>query len=106
MKITDINVLVVNAKMRNWIIVKVFTDVPGLIGLGEATLEFQTKPVVEAINNLGSLLIGQDPRNIEKNWQIMYRHLFFKSGIVTMSAISGIDQALCCLLYTSPSPRD
>jgi galactonate dehydratase len=94
MKITDINVLVVNAKMRNWIIVKVFTDVPGLIGLGEATLEFQTKPVVEAINNLGSLLIGQDPRNIEKNWQIMYRHLFFKSGIVTMSAISGIDQAL------------
>jgi galactonate dehydratase len=38
MKITDIKTLVVNAQMRNWVFVKVETDVPGLYGWGEGTL--------------------------------------------------------------------
>ena len=80
--------------MRNWVIVRVFTDVPGLIGIGEATVEFQARAVVGAIEDLSQLIIGRDPREIEKNWQILYRHPFFKGGAVTMSAISGIDQAL------------
>lgn len=94
MKITKITTTVVNAKMRNWVVVRVYTDAPGLIGIGEATLEFQTRAVVGAVEDLASLLIGRDPREIERNWQILYRHPFFKGGAVTMSAISGIDQAL------------
>ena len=39
MKITAIRSLVCNARMRNWVSVKVETDQPGLIGWGEATLE-------------------------------------------------------------------
>src|SRR5437763_5079318 len=38
MKITAIRTVVVNARMRNWIFVRVETDVPGLHGWGEATL--------------------------------------------------------------------
>ncbi|MCR8723120.1 galactonate dehydratase [Frigidibacter sp. ROC022] len=94
MKITAIHTQVVNARLRNWIFVQVETDVPGLFGLGEATLEFQTRAVVGAIEDLSLLILGQDPRNIEHLWQIMFRHPFFKGGIVTMSALSGIDQAL------------
>ena len=94
MKITAISATVVNAQMRNWIFVRVDTDQPGLYGLGEATLEFQTRAVVGAIDDLALLVIGQDPRRTEHLWQVMFRHPFFKGGIVTMSALSGIDQAL------------
>jgi galactonate dehydratase len=94
MKITKVSTTVVNAKMRNWVIVRVFTDQAGLIGIGEATVEFQAQAVVGAIEDLGQLIVGQDPRDIERVWQIIYRHPFFKGGVITMSALSGIDQAL------------
>ncbi|MFN9296571.1 MAG: galactonate dehydratase [Acidobacteriota bacterium] len=94
MKITNIETIVVNARMRNWIFVKVLTDQPGLHGWGEATLEWKTKGVVGSIEDLKPLILGQDPRRIEHIWQILYRQYFWRGGIVTMSAISGIDQAL------------
>jgi galactonate dehydratase len=94
MKITKIETLVVNARMRNWVLVKVETDQPGLYGWGEATLEWKTKSVVGAVEDLAVLLIGQDPRRIEHLWQIMHRQYFWRGGITNMSALSGIDQAL------------
>jgi galactonate dehydratase len=62
MKITAVKTVVVNAKLRNWIFIRVETDVPGLVGLGEATLEFQTRAVVGAIEDLAPLVVGEDPR--------------------------------------------
>ena len=94
MKITRVTTKVINARLRNWVIVRVETDQPGLDGLGEATVEFQTRAVVGAVEDLASLVIGHDPRDIERLWQMMYRHPFFKGGVITMSAMSGIDQAL------------
>jgi galactonate dehydratase len=94
MKITRISTLVVNARMRNWVFVKVETDQPGLCGWGEATLEWKTKGVVGAIEDLSVLLIGQDPRRVEHLWQIMHRQYFWRGGIINGSALSGIDQAL------------
>ncbi|MBI4908357.1 MAG: galactonate dehydratase [Acidobacteria bacterium] len=94
MKITAIKTLVVNARMRNWILVKVETDSPGLYGWGEATLEWKTKGVVGSVEDLSVLLIGQDPRRVEHIWQMMHRQYFWRGGIVTMTAMSGIDQAL------------
>ncbi|MSV87286.1 MAG: galactonate dehydratase, partial [Actinobacteria bacterium] len=94
MKITNVTTTIVNANMRNWVIVRVYTDVPGLIGIGEATVEFQAQGVAGVIADLSPLIIGKDPREIERLWQIIYRHPFFKGGVVTMSALSGIDQAL------------
>lgn len=94
MKVTAVETIVVNARLRNWVFVKVVTDEPGLIGWGESTLEWKTQAVVGAIRDLEPLLIGQDPTRLEHLWQSMYRHQFFQGGVVTTSAISGIDQAL------------
>ncbi len=95
MKITDVQAVVCNARMRNWIFVKVVTDQPGLIGWGEATLEWHTNGVVGSIRDLSELLIGQDPRRIEFLWQMMYRqHFWHGNGVVRSTAISGVDIAL------------
>ena len=94
LRIAAVETLVVNAHMRNWIFVKVRTSDDGLHGWGEATLEWRTRAVIGAIEDITPLLINQDPLRIEFLWQEMYRQHFFKGGSVTMSAISGIDQAL------------
>ena len=54
MKITAVETHVCNARMRNWIFVKVLTDQPGLYGWGEATLEWHTRAVVGAIEDLAN----------------------------------------------------
>ncbi len=95
MKITAIETLVCHARMRNWIFVKVLTDQPGLWGWGEATLEWHTRSVVGAVEDISQLLIGEDPTRIEHLWQMMYRqHFWHGNGIVRSTAISGIDIAL------------
>ena len=94
MKITSITARVCNAEMRNWVFVRVETDEPGLFGWGEATLEWKTRAVVGALEDLEALLIGQDPRDIEQCHQIMTRHGFWRLGVEGMSAISGIEIAL------------
>ena len=93
MKITDIKTLVVNALMRNWIFVKVETDQPGLYGWGEATLEFKTRAVVGCVEDFKPMLLGQDPTRIEHLFQIMYRHSFWRVGVIGTTAISAIEQA-------------
>jgi len=99
MKITAIETHVCHARMRNWIFVKVVTDQPGLWGWGEATLEWHTRAVVGAIEDLSQLLIGEDPIRIEHLWQMMYRqHFWHGNGIVRGTAISGIDIALWDIL--------
>lgn len=99
MKITSIETQVCHARMRNWIFVKINTDQPGLWGWGEATLEWHTRSVVGAIEDLSQLLIGEDPRRIEYLWQMMYRqHFWHGNGIVRGTAISGIDIALWDIL--------
>ncbi len=111
MKITKIETHVCNARMRNWVFVKVLTDQPGLHGWGEATLEWHTRGVVGAIEDLAELVVGEDVRRIEHLWQMMYRqHFWHGNGIVRSTAISGIDIALwdiagkianmpCCQLW-------
>ncbi len=99
MKITKIETHVCYARMRNWIFVKVITDQPGLYGWGEATLEWHTRSVVGAVEDIAQLLIGEDPTRIEYLWQIMYRqHFWHGNGIVRGTAISGIDIALWDIL--------
>ena len=99
MKITAIETHVCNARMRNWIFVKILTDQPGLWGWGEATLEWHTRSVVGAIEDISQLLVGEDPTRIEYLWQMMYRqHFWHGNGIVRGTAISGIDIALWDIL--------
>src|SRR3954454_17859660 len=94
MKITAIRTLVVHAVMRNWIFVRVETDQSGLYGWGEATLEWKTRAVVGAVEDLAPLLIGRDPRDIEQLVRIMHKHGFWRIGVIGTTAISGIEVAL------------
>ena len=94
MKIAAVSTLVVNARMRNWVFVKVETDEPGLVGWGEASLEWKTRAVAGAVADFAPMLVGQDPARIEHLYQMMYRQSFFRMGVIGMSAVSGIEQAL------------
>jgi galactonate dehydratase len=100
-KITRIRALPVNGGYINWVFVKVETDVAGLWGWGEASLEWKTNAVVGAIKDLEPLLLGQDPRRIEHVWQLGYRGGFYRGGAVHLSALSGIDQACWDILGKS-----
>lgn len=94
MKITAVKTVVVNAHMRNWVFVKVETNQPGLYGWGEASLEWKTRAVVGAVEDFAPMLIGEEADRIEHLYQKMYRQSFFRMGVIGMSAISGIEQAL------------
>lgn len=95
MKITAIETHVCHARMRNWVFVKIVTDQPGLYGWGEATLEWHTRGVVGAIEDLTPLLVGEDPTCVEHLWQMMWRqHFWHGSGVTRSTAIAGIDLAL------------
>jgi galactonate dehydratase len=98
MKITDIKTVIVNAEMRNWVFVNVETDEPGLYGWGEASLEWKTRSVVGAVEDFIPMLVGEDPTRIEHLYQKMYRQSFWRVGVIGMSAISGIEQALWDIL--------
>ena len=99
MKITAVETHVCNARMRNWVFVRVLTDDPGLVGWGEATLEWHTRGVVGAIADLEPLLLGQDPTRVEHLWQRMFRQQFWHGNdLVRGTAISGIDLALWDIL--------
>jgi galactonate dehydratase len=94
MKITAIKTSVCNAEMRNWVFVRVETGQPGLYGWGEATLEWKTRAVVGAVQDLEPLLIGRDPRDIEQNLRVLLKHSFWRLGVIGNTAISGIEMAL------------
>ena len=85
---------------HGWLLVEIFTD-EGHVGLGNAALAPQvTKQVIDLY--LKPLLIGEDPFEIERLWQHMYRKTmaFGRKGI-GMVAISAIDIALWDLLGKS-----
>jgi galactonate dehydratase len=98
MKITSISTRIVNAQMRNWVFVRVETDQPGLYGWGEGTLEWKTRAVTGAIEDLTPLLVGRDPRDIEQAVRVMHKHGFWRMGVVGTSAISAIEIALWDIL--------
>jgi len=99
MKIARIETHVCHARMRNWVFVKVLTDQDGLFGWGEATLEWHTRSIVGAVQDLAELVIGEDPTRVEYLWQMMYRqHFWHGHGIVRATAIAGIDIALWDIL--------
>jgi len=93
MKIRDIQTYVTWGEPRNWVFVKILTD-KGLHGWGEATLEGKEDTVRACVHELGQTLIGQDPLPVERHWQTLYRHGFWRGGVVLNSALAALDQVL------------
>ena len=93
MKITDIKTFLVGAGGRNWIYVKVLTD-QGIHGIGEAYSAGPDEAVVKVIEDFKLWLVGNDPRNVQYMFDLMYNTTRFPGGIITNSAMSGIEHAL------------
>jgi galactonate dehydratase len=93
-EITRVSTRVVDAGDRDWVFARVDTDEPGLFGWGESSLGWHTRAVCGAVEDLAPLIVGRDPRAIERLWQTMTRAPYFRGGAVVTSAIAGIDQAL------------
>ena len=90
MKITKITTYIVPPR---WLFLKIETD-EGIFGWGEPVIEGRAHTVAAAVDELSDYLVGQDPLQIEKHWQAMYRGAFYRGGPILMSAIAGVDQAL------------
>ncbi len=67
-------------------IVVIETD-QGISGIGEGGHP-------DSIEQLGGLIIGEDPLRIEHLWQLMYRHYFYPPGREKVHALGAIDLAL------------
>ena len=79
---------------RSRTFVEVRTD-EGITGIGEATTEFHEMAVKAQIDTeLRPRLLGMDPTDIERIWQLNHRDFWWRRGVVHTSAMSGIDQAL------------
>lgn len=90
MKITKVSTYRV---LPRWMFVKIDTD-EGISGWGEPVVEGHAKTVETAVHECAEYIVGQDPRNINDIWNMLYRTRFYRGGPIMMSAIAGIDQAL------------
>jgi galactonate dehydratase len=90
-KITKLELIPVHSART--IFVKMYTDA-GIVGLGEGTVEGRISTVMAAIRELENYLIGKDPRQPAHHWQAIYRHAFYRGGIVLTSALSAVDIAM------------
>ena len=78
---------------RNWLFVKIYTD-EGLTGVGECS--GWPRVIETAVQDLRSILIGENPQDIERIWQKMQVAIMGHgiTGVVGAGAMSGIDMAL------------
>jgi galactonate dehydratase len=82
-----------SAGSRNWLFVKIYTDA-GITGIGECS--GWPRVVERAVQDLATILVGEDPGNIERLWQKMFGAIMGHgmTGVVGAGAMSGIDMAL------------
>lgn len=93
MKITDIKTFNVFTYRTNFVFVKIETD-EGISGIGEGTLEYKENALLGAIEDIKRVLIGQDPRQVERINHELYRDSYWRVGPVLQSAVSAVDIAL------------
>lgn len=93
MKITAQKVFVANASRTNFVFVKLYTD-EGIDGVGEATLEWKTKTVVAALEELERLLIGRDPFAVDAIIEQLHRDSYWRTGAVFRTALGAVEAAL------------
>ncbi len=92
-RIVSVEPVVVDAGTRTWVLARV-TTADGLVGTGEATLEWRTDIVLAALRDLDAMIVGEDPGRITHLFQAMWRRRAFRGGPAELSAISGVEQAL------------
>lgn len=93
MKITKITPLVLGTPWRDLLFVKVETD-EGLVGLGETRPLNRTETVMAYLAEAGPrYVLGQDPFEVERLVQTMFRGDFGRAGEIVMTGIALLEVA-------------
>lgn len=80
---------------RNWLLVELLTDRPGLSGLGDASpMEADEAVMLLARRLADDWVVGRDPLDSEAVWTDVYHNSPGKRGRLAMTALSGLDIAL------------
>ncbi len=80
---------------RNWLVVKLNTDQPGLYGLGDASpMENEAEVKILIKDFVTRYLEGKDPLDHEVHWTHLYHDPHARGGRLAMTALSGVDIAL------------
>ena len=90
MKITKLTTIPIEGRAM---ILKMETD-EGIVGFGEPMNYEHWRIVAQAVEDIGEYLIGQDPFEIERHWQAVYRSSYSRAMPSIVSAWSGIEMAM------------
>ncbi len=94
MKVASLETLICDAGWRPWIFVKATTD-DGLVGWSEITDSHGSpRGLAGIVEDLSPLVVGQDPRAVERIYWDLYRATRQSPGSVIAKAIGGIENAL------------
>jgi galactonate dehydratase len=93
MKITDLRVHIVDVYRTNLVLVELETA-DGLVGVGEATLEYKEHAVAGALADLRPALIGRDATARRAIIDQLYRDSYWRTGPVLNSALSAVEMGL------------
>lgn len=90
MKITAVETFVLSNRS---VFVKVSTD-EDVAGWGEPCVENWARTTVAAVERMAEYLIGRNPLQITRLWQVLSRGGYYRGGPIISSAVAGLDQAL------------
>ena len=93
MRIVQQRIFVANVSRTNFVFVKLYTD-EGYEGVGEATLEWKTKTIVSALEELERVLIGRNPFEVDAIIEQLHRDSYWRTGAVFRTALGAIEAAL------------
>ena len=84
------------------ILLRLETDVPGLYGIGEATVQWGDEGMLGYLVSLEKrYLLGADPRDIEALWERVYRSEYWRRDFFVCSALGGVEMACWDILGKS-----
>ena len=90
MKITGIETTPIAGRAM---VLKMSTDA-GLTGFGEPLNYEHGRVVAQAVEDMAEYLVGQDPLQIERHWQTLYRSSYSRSMPILVGALSGLEMAM------------
>ena len=94
MKVARLETLFCEAGGRPWIFLKATTD-DGLVGWAEITDSHGSpRGLAGIVEDLAPLVVGRDPRAVERIYWDLYRHTRQSPGSVIAKALAGIENAL------------
>ncbi|MBB5752185.1 mandelate racemase/muconate lactonizing enzyme family protein [Prosthecomicrobium pneumaticum] len=101
MRITGIETFTVGAGWKNWLFIRVLTDIDGLYGIGEGTLNGFIRTTEAAIRELEHFVTGEDPRRITALAKRMLDSVSLDGGHIHRTAIAAVEVACWDILGKS-----